>query len=98
MLIRKRPDVVPATLTVKGQGEDFKFNITYRNKRADEVQAVIDTAADSESVVIDLVSEWESEYPLTHAGIAEMEADRPGMIVAILIGFHEARRVERVKN
>lgn len=98
MLTRKRPDVIPATLTVTGQGETVKFNLTYNNKRVDEVETLIKDAEKLEDVVLALVNEWETEYPLTREGVEEMEADRPGIIVAIMVGFHDARRVEKAKN
>lgn len=98
MLTRKRPDAIPATLTVTGQGETVKFNLTYNNKRVDEVEALIKDAERLEDVVLALVKEWETEYPLTREGVEEMEADRPGIIVAIMVGFHDARRVEKAKN
>lgn len=108
MLKRIRPDAIKTTLAVTGQGETFKFDVTYYNRKQSEVveavakaqQAAIEeqrseTVADT---ILYLVKDWDSEYPLTKEGVMEMEDDRPGLLMAIITGFHRARQVEVAKN
>jgi hypothetical protein len=98
-LKRKTAETIPATLTVKGQGEEVKFNITYRNHKQSEVVAKLqEEGGNVADTVLFMVAEWDAEYPLTADGITEMEDERPGMVMAIIEGFHAARSVERVKN
>lgn len=99
MLTRTKVLEIPATLTVTGQGETVKFNLTFHNRSMDEVQAVLDdenqTVADA---VLYIVKDWETEYPLTTEGLKELESDRPGMVVAVMTAFYDARRMTRAKN
>lgn len=108
MLKRIRPDAIKSTLAVTGQGETIKFDITYFNRKQSEVveavakaqQAAVEegkseTVADA---VLFMVKEWDAEYPLTKEGVLEMEDDRPGLLMAIIMGFHKARQVEVAKN
>jgi hypothetical protein len=109
MLTRKTPDTLATEIKLKGQGEEIKFNVTYHNRTPEAQQQVLDAANASDQGKADIgygiresvlyvVKEMESEYPLTHDGQKEMEADRPGMIEVLFYGFHQARRVELLKN
>lgn len=114
MLRKNRPDTINCTIEVKGQGEEFKFNVVFHNRRQSEVEAMLksDDAQDAtpeelvnnattEAVartVLFVVKDWEAEYELSTAGLAELEDDRPGMIVAIAEAFHMARAMARTKN
>lgn len=101
MLVRKRPETIGATLHLKGQGEEIKFNVTYHNRTQAEVEARLKEEAakpNPDSLVLFVVKEWEAEYELTTAGLEEAEQDRPGINAAIMYGFYEARVVNKVKN
>jgi hypothetical protein len=98
MLTRQLKGTIPATLTVKGQGEEpITFNITFHNRRGSEVAQKLEET-DVPSTLLFLVESWEAEYPLTEEGIREMEDDRPGMLQAIFTAYGEARSVAKVKN
>lgn len=103
-LTRKRPDVIPFTLTVTGQGERISFDLTYHNRRQseiDELNASYDGREDAKPMiesVLFVVKEWDSEYELTQAGLEELEGDMPGILFAIFQGFYEARTVTKTKN
>lgn len=89
--------LIPATLTMKGQGESITFNITYRNTPQSVLTATVTEQGVNASLLL-IVESWETEYPLTDVGIAEAEDERPGFIMGVIAGYHEARRVEKVKN
>lgn len=98
-LTRKRKDSIDTTLTIKGQGESVTLQITYHNRRQSEVEAVLkDDDKTVTDVVLFIVKEWDSEYELSIDGVKEMEDDRPGMVMALIAGFHEAREVQKEKN
>ena len=114
MLTKQRKGTIATLLTIKGQGEEATFKVTYHNRRQSEVQAKLDEALAAMSkpddqisdddrnglanVVLFMVESWETEYEVSLVGIKEMEDDRPGLIAGILAGFHDARKVEKVKN
>ena len=94
---------IKATLTVKGQGEETKFDVTYFNRRQSELEAALKKALEDDgggipNVVLFMVKDWDTEYPLTLEGIKELEDERPGILYGIIAGFHAARKVEAVKN
>lgn len=97
-LQRKRAEILPATLTITGQGETSVFDVTYFNRKLTELQEKLEDADDATDAVIFIVKDWDCEYPLTKEGIMEMEDDRPGIVLAVMAGFHEARMVQKVKN
>ena len=107
MLKRKTPETLATEITIEGQGEAVKFGVVYNNRPQKEVNDLLtkrleetngDYAAANRSVLLFMVSSMEAEYELTEEGIAEMEADRPGIIEALFYGFHRARKVELGKN
>lgn len=104
MLKRRTNPTIPCKLHIKGQGEDFTFDITFHNRKQSEVVERLKSAQEDPAsggvrdVILYLVESWDSEFPLTAAGVEEMEDERPGLIMAIIEGFHEARKSEREKN
>ncbi len=99
MLKKKRHDELPLTLTVIGQGDKITFKVVYNNLAKDQLEAL----QNREGVVLGefvmaMVKSWESEYDLTLEGLIELESDRPGMMDALIGGFHEARRMNKTKN
>lgn len=97
-LKRQRAETLPATLTIKGQGETSVFDVTYHNRKLSQLQAKLEEAEDASDAVLFIVKDWDSEYPLSKEGILEMEDDMPGITLALTAGFHEARMVHKVKN
>lgn len=99
MLKKKRHETLAVALTVVGQGDKIKFNVVYKNLTKDQLEEL---SAKPEltmgDMVLGMIESWESEYDLTSAGMVELESDRPGMVEALLTGFHDARRMSKVKN
>lgn len=99
MLTRKRPDTISTKLTIEGQQETTVFKVEYHNRSAKEVNAMVDAEGYTVAKgLLYLVKSWEAEYELDTAGIEEAESDRPGIVLAVIGGFHEARRVQRKGN
>lgn len=99
MLRKKRHDELVNTLTVIGQGDKIKFKVTYNNLtkvQLEELQNKPEVILGD--FVLAMVKSWECEYDLTITGLTELEEDRPGMMDALIAGFHEARRMNKVKN
>ena len=108
MLNRKTPETLAIDLTIKGQGEEVKVPVIYYNRtqnqvrdKTDELNASEKGKADPEWVNRELflfvVKEFNGVTP-THEGIIELEDNWPGSVIGIFYKFHDARRVEVVKN
>lgn len=98
-LKRVTRETLPVSLTLRGQGETVKFDITYRNLKSSEVIEMTESPDfNAVDTVLKMVVEWDAEYELSGAGLQELEDDRPGSVMAIIEGFHDARKVQRVKN
>lgn len=99
----KRPETIPAALTINGQGGRQSFNITYHNHTQSAFEKAFDAEAEDarrqiiESVLF-IVKDWELDTPLTHEGIGELEDQFPGFILGVIQGFHQARQVTLEKN
>ena len=102
MLTRKRPDILNVDLRLKGQGEEVTCKLVFHNHDQAAMDARIeeDVAAGrgGDSLVLFVLKEWESEYPLDTQGLAEAEKGRPGLCMAIMQSFYEARVVTKAKN
>ena len=44
-----------------------------------------------------IVDKWDTDFPLTEEGVKDFEDEYPGVVDAILDGFHKARRKEAEK-
>jgi hypothetical protein len=98
MLTKKTPEELASTLTVKGQGQSVTFDLTYFFRTQKEMREQAEANKSIADLVLFVVKSWDTEYDLTAEGIEEMEDARPGIALAVLEGFHAARRVEREKN
>lgn len=99
----KRPDTLPAKLTLTGQGTSVTFDITYHNRTQSEFEAKHgENTEDPRKAVVNavlyIVKEWELDIPLTVDGLTQMEDEWPGMILGVIQGFHQARQVTKEKN
>lgn len=99
MLTRKKPETINTDLQITGQGETFTLAISFYNRSSKEF-ADYESTADNSIVKYNLylVESWESEYPLTEAGLQEAESDRPGLMLAIFNGYLKARAVQLTGN
>lgn len=91
--------IIPATLTLTGQGESLTFNVNYRNMKRSELNALLaDNVGKPNVVFLQMVESWEAAFPLTEEGLVDLEDERPGSIMGIIEGFHEARKMAKEKN
>jgi len=109
MLTRKTPATLASNVTITGMGEDVSFDITFHNRTQAQIDAKLKELNKSErgkkdaswvnrELLLFIVNKMDTEYPLTNEGVAEMESDRPGLIVALFNHFHSKRLVELAKN
>ena len=98
MLTKKGPATIPAKLTVKSQGEELTFNVTFHNRTADEVAAVLKDSNTIADALLFVIKDWEADFPLDKQNLTELEASRPGMAMALIDAFHKSRKAEVVKN
>jgi hypothetical protein len=109
MLNRKSPLTLAATLTIRGQGEEFPVEVVFNNHTKSQIDArQADTEAkakaegkDDEWVMREMfrfiVKSFDGNEP-TQDGIKQLEEEWPGSVVGVFHKYHEARRVEVVKN
>lgn len=108
MLNWKTPDTLAIDLTIKGQGQQKTVPIVYFNRTQDDIVAKTKELNESERGKTDaewvnrelflyVVKEFNGVTP-TNEGVAELERQAPGAVLGIFYKFHDARRVEVVKN
>jgi hypothetical protein len=98
MLTKKAPATIATSLTIKGQGETCKFDVTYFNRTQAEIDEQVAKGITNGELVLFVVKDWDTEYELSTAGLAEMESTRPGIVAAVFQGYNDARVVQREKN
>jgi hypothetical protein len=99
MLKRNKQLLIPSALTVKGQGETIKFDLVFHNRSSDDLDAKMKEKSNTYGdTIMYIVESWDSEYPLTREGLIELDNDRPGILLALLDAYHDARRMHREKN
>lgn len=92
------PKLLPATLTITGQGSTDKLDVTYHNRKQSEIRERIEANVSMASLIVFLVESWATDFDLTEEGVKEFEDEYPGIIEGVLSGFHSARRKELEKN
>jgi len=92
------PATLPATLTVVGQGASDKLNVTYHNRKSSDIREKLDSGMSMLGLIPYLVSEWDTDFALTEEGVSEFEDEYPGIVQAIMQGYHEARHKRLEKN
>lgn len=97
-LSRKRPETISVKMSLTGQLQTVEMNLVYNNITSKALEDFMEREADPVKGLLHIVNEWDNEYPLTTEGVEEMESDWPGATLAIIQGFHDARRVQREKN
>lgn len=109
MLTRKTPTTLATQITFDSMGETVSMKITFHNRTQEQIQKCVDDALLTEQgkadprwanreAVIYMVKDWESEYALNQADLAEMDQARPGVIDQIAFGYHKARQARETKN
>ncbi|NID06655.1 hypothetical protein HBF26_17300 [Luteibacter jiangsuensis] len=92
------PKVLPATLTISGQGSTDKLEVTYHNRKQSEVRERLESGATMAGLIAFLVDSWDTDFDLTEEGVMAFEDEYPGIVEILFAGFHQARRKELEKN
>ncbi len=105
MAIKKgnAPKTIPTKLELVGGGESNFLSLTFHNRKPSEFKTQVDELGESQapflpSLVCFIVKEWDTDYSLSVEGAIEMEDERPGILNAIVQGFHKVRQVELQGN
>ena len=95
----KPPEKIATTLALKGAAEKFKLTVTYNNIGTKALGAFLkDKDATFGSVLLKLIDSWSADYPLSLEGLEAFNDHRPGVLEALIQGYHQARHVELEKN
>jgi hypothetical protein len=93
------PALLPCVLTLTGQGSSDKISLTYHNRKASEMNERLEQTSSTIAGLIPwLVAEWDLDFALTEEGVLALDDEYPGVVEAIMQGFHKARRKEAEKN
>lgn len=110
MLNRKTPDTLAVDLTVSGQGEKFTVPVVFHNKRQSEIneynavltekakEVGLDEAWVNREQFLFIVKEFNGCDKFTNDDVLKLEEDYPGILIGVFFRYHDARRVEVVKN
>lgn len=91
------PKRIRAAVELKTAAERLTFTVNYINMKTSEYQALAENLTVAE-MLVQLVAEWDADYPLSTDGFMELEDERPGCCVGLLNGWHKARLAEREGN
>lgn len=104
MLDRKRPEIISTDLTIAGLGEKFTVPVTYKNLTQKEWEALLETQmADGQPIkTSEMLERVVAKFNKTESPKSEdflaMESEWPGIMLAVVRGFHLARTVNLEKN
>lgn len=91
------PTRLRAEVTVKNAAEKLLFRMVFVNMKTSEFLALARTLTLVE-LMVQLVAEWDADYPLSTDGFAELEDERPGCLDALIEAYQKARTVAREGN
>jgi len=92
------PSELPYVLTLVGQGSSDKLKLTYHNRKTGELKKKSEDGVTIAGLIPWLVKEWDTDFSLTEDGVVEFDEEYPGVVQAVLEGWHLARRKEAEKN
>lgn len=94
--------LIPATLTIIGQGREQQLKLVYRHMPVDTylelMTAIGEDKAKPEEAALQLVESWEADAELNEATMQKLQNDQPGVVWAIVNGYGHALKVERKGN
>lgn len=94
--------LIPATLTIVGQGREQSLKLVYRHTPVDTylgmMTAIGEDTLKPEAAALQLVESWEADAELGEATMQQLQNDQPGVVWAIITGYGQALKVERKGN
>lgn len=98
----KADPLIPATLTLVGQGRTQTLKLVFKHKTLKERQALQEQLmkgdVDVNDVLLQIVDSWEVDAPLSRESLDELQDNQPGANMAIVSAYGEAHEVAREKN
>ncbi|QVW29539.1 hypothetical protein [Stenotrophomonas phage BUCT603] len=87
-----------ASVELKTAAERLTFNVQYVNLKTSEYTSLVEAGLSLAEMLVQLVAEWDADYPLSVDGFAELEDERPGCCAGLLEGWHRGRLAQREGN
>ncbi|WPJ54332.1 hypothetical protein RCIP0075_00010 [Klebsiella phage RCIP0075] len=91
------PKRLRAEVTVKNAAERLLFKVVFVNMPTSAFMALAQSMPLPE-LLVQLIAEWDAEYPLSTEGFAELEDERPGCLEALVQAYVKTRTLEREGN
>lgn len=91
------PKRLRASVELKTAAERLHFNVVYVNMKTSEKDKLAEVMTLAE-ILVQLIAEWDADYPLSVDGFRELEDERPGCLAGLYEGWHRARLAEREGN
>lgn len=91
------PKRLRADVTVKNAAEKLLFKVTYVNMKTSEFVSLAQSMTYAE-LLVQLIDQWDAEYPLSTDGFNELEDERPGCLAALVDAYVQTRTVAREGN
>lgn len=91
------PTRIRAQVDLKTAAERLSFHVLFVNMKSSEYEKLAEVMPVPE-LLVQLVAEWDADYPLSADGFRELEDERPGCCIGLLQAWHKARVAERAGN
>ena len=104
MLERKSPETISTDLTITGLGDKFTLPVVYRYHTQKQWEELLGTKmADGQPIkTSEMLERLVAKFNKTDApkseDFLEVENNYPGIMIAVIQGFHQARMVSLEKN
>ncbi|WBK39711.1 hypothetical protein [Xanthomonas phage L522] len=87
------PKTIEHIVKFKGTGQRLVFKVAFRNFTSSQFQALVASEISLGNLLVELITSWDAEVPLTAQGFADLEDHYPGVCAGFLEAWHDARRV-----
>lgn len=87
------PKTIDHVVKFKGTGQRLVFKVTFRNFTSTEFQALVASEISLGNLLVELITLWDADVPLTAQGFADLEDSYPGICAGFIEAWHDARRV-----
>ncbi|ACE75753.1 P13 [Xanthomonas phage phiL7] len=87
------PKTIDHIVKFKGAGQRLVFAVKFTNLPGKEYQRLVASGISLGNLLVELVSTWDAEVPLSAEGFADLEDAFPGVCEGFIQAYHEARRV-----
>ncbi|WQZ00668.1 tail length tape measure protein [Xanthomonas phage NP1] len=87
------PKTIDHVVKFKGTGQRLVFKVSFRNFTSTEFQRLVSSDISLGNLLVELITSWDAEIPLSAQGFADLEDHYPGVCAGFIEAWHDARRV-----